>query len=181
MVVLLMLLSAGLLWGSSALSWVSATFRTPYSGDVQSGATGSMVRPELVPLALASLAGIAAVLATGGWMRRIIGGITVLGGGLLVWRAVSWHLDGDFGFTPPNLPPNSAPIGVPDPIPFGPLLMGLAALTLLNAGLLVAARAKRMPAMGSRYSAPGARRESRDPDKRLWEALDEGADPTDER
>lgn len=182
-VVLLVLAAALLLWAASALTWATATFRTPFSGDVPSAVSGSVARPELVPLALAGLAAIAAVLATGGLLRRVVGALTALGGLLLGWRAVSWFRTGPAEVPPgPGVPPGSAQIGVQTAAPYGPLLVALAGLALLAAGVLVAARAHRMPGMGARYSAPGARKQSRgDPDKRLWDAQDEGTDPTDEQ
>ncbi|MGW0895173.1 Trp biosynthesis-associated membrane protein [Saccharopolyspora sp. NPDC002578] len=181
-VILLLVGSAGLLWWASALNWVSRPYRTPFSGDVESAATGAAVRPELVPLALAALTAVAAVLATGGWLRRIIGALTLLGGVLLAWRAVTWQFGASSGYVPTDVPGGSEPVGELSRAPYGPLLMLLAALALFVAGLLVAWRASRLPAMGAKYSAPGAERpKSADPDKRLWDALDEGADPTDER
>lgn len=182
-VVLLMLAAAALLWGASALRWSTATYRTPFSGDVQAGATGAVVRPELVPLALAALAAVAAVLAAGGWLRRVIGALTAACGALLAWRVVSWYAGGPQDFEVPGVPPGSVPIGTSGAAPFGPVLVVLAALALLGSGVLVAARAHLLPGMGARYSAPGARKEEYrgDPDKRLWEALDEGDDPTEDR
>ncbi|WP_243793385.1 Trp biosynthesis-associated membrane protein [Saccharopolyspora gloriosae] len=154
----------------------------PVLGDVESAASGATVRPELVPLALAALAAVAAVLATGGWLRRIIGALTLLGGVLLAWRAVTWQFGTSSTFVPPDVPAGSEPIGELSRAPYGPLLMVLAAVALFGAGLLVALRAGVLPAMGAKYSAPGAEKpKSADPDKRLWDALDEGADPTDER
>ncbi|MFR9731677.1 Trp biosynthesis-associated membrane protein [Saccharopolyspora sp. MS10] len=181
-VVLLLVAGAGLLWWASALTWSSRPYRTSFSGDVTAAATGGQVRPELVPLALAALAAVAAVLATGGWLRRAVGALTMLGGVLLGWRVVSWLAGPAADATPPGAPAGAEPVGELVRSPHGPALVLLAALALVGAGLLVALRATRMPAMGAKYSAPGAERpKSTDPDKRLWDALDEGADPTDER
>ncbi|MCA1187112.1 MULTISPECIES: Trp biosynthesis-associated membrane protein [unclassified Saccharopolyspora] len=181
-VVLLLVAAAGLLWGASALTWASRQYRTPFSGEVDAVASGAVARPELVPLALAALAAVAAVLATGGLLRRVVGALTLLGGALLLWRAGTWWFAAAAEFVPPGVPSGGEPVGEPSAAPFGPLLVVLAGLALLAAGALVAVRAGRMPAMGARYSAPGAeKRKSTDPDKRLWDALDEGADPTDER
>jgi uncharacterized membrane protein (TIGR02234 family) len=173
-------LAAALLWGSSAVYWVGQRYRTPFSGETTAGATGSMLRPELVPLALATLAAVAAVLATGGWLRRLIGLLIVAEGGLLVWRAIDWYVGGWFAYAS-QAPPGSIPISPFAANPAGPLLMSVAGAVLVVAGLLVMLRSHRMPTMGARYSAPGARRVSPDPDKRMWDALDEGEDPTNDR
>ncbi|CAM04937.1 tryptophan-associated transmembrane protein [Saccharopolyspora erythraea NRRL 2338] len=178
-VVLLMLAAAAMLWGAGALVWVGQRYRTPLGQELTAGPAGSALRPELVPLALATLAAIAAVLATGGWLRRLIGLLVLAEGGMLVWRAVDWHLGGWFAYAGPKVPPGSVPVGGFASNPAGPLLMSAAAALLVVAGALVVSRAGRMPAMGAKYSAPGeARRESRDPDRKLWDALDEGRDPT---
>lgn len=178
--ILLMLAAAALLWGAGSVVWFDQRYRTPFSGDKTTGITGAMVRPELVPLALATLAAIAAVLATAGWMRRLIGLLVAMEGGLLAWRTVGWIVSPTVVDDIPGAPPGSEPLDRLATAPAGPLLMSLGALLLLIAGLLVVLRAGRMPAMGAKYSAPAAARQgSRDPDRRLWDALDEGDDPTD--
>lgn len=181
-----MLLAAAamlLSWGAGGVTWFTQPYRTPFTGDTAPAATGSVVRPELVPLALAALAAVAAVLATRGWFRRIIGVFIVLAAGLLAWRALSWQLGPqNFEWEPP-VPPGSMPIGTRDSSPLGPALGVLAGVVFAGAGALVVLRAGRMPEMGAKYSAPGEarRRTSPDPDKRLWDALDEGDDPTADR
>ncbi|MEB3367072.1 Trp biosynthesis-associated membrane protein [Saccharopolyspora mangrovi] len=181
-VLLLVLAGAGALWGASGLTWLSQRFRTPMGTEATSGATGAVLRPELGPMALAALAAIAAVLATGGLLRRLVGVLIALAGALLAWRAFQQFSGGWFVHATGDVPPGSTPIGELSTSPFGPLLMGVGALLLLIAGLLVVVRAGRMPAMGARYSAPGAAKEqkSQDPDRRLWNELDAGRDPTDE-
>ena len=177
-VVVLMLATAALLWGASALDWGSRRYGTPFTGEKTFTAAGAVVRPELGPLALATLAAIAAVLATGGWMRRLIGMLVVAEGGLLGWRVADWYLRGS-PLPMGDVPAGSTPLGPASVSPFGPLLVVVAALVLVAAGLVVALYARWMPAMGAKYSAPTAdKQRSRDPDRRLWEALDQGEDPT---
>jgi uncharacterized membrane protein (TIGR02234 family) len=178
--VVLMLVSAVTLWGAGAIVWVGQQYRTPFGREMTSGAAGSMLRPELVPLALAALAAIAAILATGRWLRRLIGLLVILAGGVLAWRSTQWYVGGWFAYTTGDIPPGSTPIGDMSTNPAGPLLMSMGALAMAAAGAVVVFRAHRMPVMGAKYSAPGvARKKSQDPDRRLWDALDEGADPTD--
>lgn len=178
--VLLMLAGAAVLWGASALTWGSQRYSTRFSGEKIAAVSGAMLRPELVPLALATLAGIAAVLATGGWLRRVIGLLIVAEAGLLGWRVADWATGAPSLAAAAELPPGSVPVDVVSTNPAGPLLVTLGAALLLAAGLLVVLRARSMPAMGAKYSAPAtAKREPRDPDRRLWEALDAGEDPTD--
>ncbi|WP_433869579.1 Trp biosynthesis-associated membrane protein [Saccharopolyspora sp. CA-218241] len=182
-VVLLMLLGAGLLWAAGSVEWASQAFRLQFGGERRVGASGGDVRPELVPLALAGLAAVAAVLATGGWLRRVVGALVVVAGGLLVYRAVGQIDFGWFAGAGPGLPPGSTPIGEPSLSPIGPLLMSVGSVVLLGAGLLVVLRGGRMPAMGAKYAAPGEQRAtvSHDPQRRMWDELDEGRDPTEDR
>lgn len=181
-VVLLVLASAGSLWGASALIWVGQRYRTQFGNEVSAGMTGGDLRPELVPMALASLAAVAAVLATGGWLRRVVGVFVALAGAVLAWRAVQSFDGGWFAYGPDGVPPGSVPVGAAAVGPYGPLLMCLGAVLLLVAGVLVALRGGRMPAMGAKYSAPGtAKRKSHDPDRQMWQDLDAGRDPTDDQ
>ncbi|TWG08715.1 Trp biosynthesis-associated membrane protein [Saccharopolyspora dendranthemae] len=181
-VLLLVLAGAGALWGASGLTWVGQRYRTPFGTETVSGATGAVLRPELVPMALAALAAVAAVLATGGLLRRLVGVLIALAGALLAWRAYQQISGGWFTHAGGDVPPGSTPIGELSTQPAGPALMALGAVLLLIAGVLVVVRAGRMPAMGARYSAPGAAKEqqSQDPDRQWWNELDAGRDPTQE-
>lgn len=179
--VLLLLASAGALWGASAMGWSSQRYRSPLSGERVVELSGADVRPELVPFALAALAAIAAVLATGRWLRRLIGALIAVAGGLLVWRSTTGWGAGWFLPKRGSLPSGGHPVGELATNPAGPVLMALGGLVLVGAGLLVVLRARRMPAMGAKYSAPGAQKPRvQDPDRRLWDALDAGADPTED-
>lgn len=176
---LLVLAAAALLGGASSVDWVRQLYRSELGSDTPVALGGDLVRPELGPVALAALAAGAAVLATGGFLRRIVGALIVLCGGVLVWRVVQHWQGGAELPTAPDAPPGSFPAQVLSTHPLGPLLMAVGAVVLLAAGLLVVVAAGRMPAMGSKYSAPSARKEeSRDPDRKLWEDLSEGKDPT---
>lgn len=183
MVVLLAAAGALALWGGAALTWVSQPYETPFTGPTTAAASGTGLRPELVPLMLVALAAVAAVLATGGWFRRVIGVAIVLAAALLLWRIGAWAAGtADLSAFPKDVPPGSKPAGPPSANRIGPLLGLAGAAVFLVAGALVVLRAHRMPGMGAKYSAPSARKEAaKDPDRRLWEALDEGEDPTAER
>lgn len=179
MAIVMLLAAAALLWGASAVQWVSLLYSTPFSGEKMAVIAGHVVRPELVPLALASLAAIAAVVATGGWLRRVIGLAVIGEAGIVAWRLFDWSSGPVFIESIPNAPPGSEPSDVVVRHPLGPAMVALAALLLLAAGLLILIRAKAMPAMGAKYSAPAAKRTYRDPDRQLWDSLDSGDDPTD--
>ncbi|MER7014655.1 Trp biosynthesis-associated membrane protein [Saccharopolyspora sp. NPDC000359] len=181
LVLLLALAAAGTLWGASALVWAEQLFRGSFGNEALVGLTGADLRPELVPMALASLAAVAAVLATGGWLRRLVGLLVVVAGAALAWRAVQ-AFTGLPVTSAPGAPPGSAPVGAVVAQPYGPLLVLVGSVLLVLAGLLVLLRAGRMPAMGAKYSAPAtAKQKSHDPDRQMWQDLDAGRDPTDDQ
>jgi len=82
---------------------------------------------------------------------------------------------------PVGLRPGDRPLPA-EAVPTGPVLGVLGGLLMLAAGLLAARWAAVLPRMGARYDAPSGRSASRpppaDPDRALWEALDDGRDPT---
>lgn len=182
--VVAMIATAVLLWASSSVTWLRQRYRTPFSGDKTADLTGEMLRPELVPFALATLAAVAALLATGGLLRRVIGAVILLESGVLGWRLAEWW-GAPTGIPVSELaqaPPRSTPLGVLHASPLGPLLMLAAALLLLSVAISVLGWAHRMPGMGAKYRNPAAAKQApSDPDRRLWDELDEGRDPTDDR
>lgn len=179
-VVLLVLAAAGALWGASALTWAGQPFQTPLGPTTTSGGTGAELRPELGPMALAALAAVAAVLATGGLLRRLIGLLIALAGALLAYRGYQTLAGGWFAYVREHAPSGGHPVGELSTQPAGPLLMLFGASLLVIAGVLTVLRAGRMPAMGAKYAAPGTAKErpSHDADRQLWNDLDAGRDPT---
>ncbi|ACU39518.1 conserved hypothetical protein [Actinosynnema mirum DSM 43827] len=132
----LLLLAALVLWGSSALDWGAAEPQWP------------------VPLALLAGAGVAAVPALGGVVRRALGAVLAVVGLLAV------------------------AVGVGDLPASGPVVGLTGALAVVAAGVLLLVKGGRMPRMGDRYETPAARRPSADPERELWNALERGDDPT---
>ncbi len=171
------------LWGAGSLTWVSQPYETPFTGPTTAAANGTGLRPELVPLMLVALAAVAAVLATGGWFRRVIGAVIVLAAGLLLWRLGGWVAGtADVAAFPKDVPPGSKPAGPPSANRVGPSLGLAGSAVFFAAGATVVLRAHRMPGMGAKYSAPSTRKQgAKDPDRQLWESLDEGEDPTADR
>ncbi|RZQ60009.1 Trp biosynthesis-associated membrane protein [Amycolatopsis suaedae] len=168
--VVLLLLGAGGLWGSSRLIWFAEFRDAGVRGMVLYSENGATRAVALVPLAILALAGVAGVVATGGWPRRILAFVLAAAGVAACWVAV----DGvRFG-------------GYADGVPAAEILTGrglafLAGMFLAAGGLVAAKGAGRMPRLGARYTTPGAKRaarEARDPDTQLWEALSDGTDPT---
>jgi uncharacterized membrane protein (TIGR02234 family) len=164
---------------------------------------------DLVPLAgalgLASLATLAAVIATRGLARRLTGALLAAFGVAVtvavslpvttaqvlaaarvstVSQAGSATAGGSGGVTPGAVPGGTTP-GVAATghvtmltMPWRPAAV-LGGLVIVAAGLLVVWRGTRWPAMSSRYTRqPGRERRAPDDSASLWEALSRGADPT---
>jgi hypothetical protein len=169
MIVIGLLAGGGLLWASSKLAWSFSVEVTPLHGKVVTDLDGGTQAPALVPLALLSLAAIAAALATRGWPRRIVGGLVSLAGlGMIV--VAFTQLAGVFGAHPNGYPLSQ--------IILAHLLALLAGIVVVPVGALIVRGAENLPGLGSNYETPAGGKRKRDPDDELWRALSEGEDPT---
>ena len=173
-------------------------------------ATVSVRGQDLVPVAgalgLAALAGLAAVLATRGLARRLVGGLlAVFGAGAAV--TVSLHLgaaavlaaavgvgraSSSAGSVTGGNAVGAAGAGSAAPGVAAVNLAGhvtmaavpwrwavlVGALAVLAAGLLVAWRGPAWPVMSSRYDQPAAQRSRPADPATLWDSLSQGVDPT---
>ncbi len=168
MIVGALLLGALALWGASRLTWFAEFRDGGVRGTVLYRETGEQRATALVPLALLALAGVAGVIATGGWARRVLGVVLALAGVAAVWAGVAGVRFSGFAA---GLPVTEMLLG-----------RGLAVLggILVAAGGLAAVKgAAETARLGTKYAAPATRKKVRDPDAELWEALSEGEDPTD--
>ncbi|MHA6795273.1 Trp biosynthesis-associated membrane protein [Pseudonocardia bannensis] len=173
------------LWGSSRLTWFSATVVTATRGEVELAATGADLEPAPAGIALLAVAAVAAAIAVSGIARRALGGVIVLAGaaagaitltGLLSPPPVerlAVLLDVSLGSDPAATLP-SVPVGVTP----APWLGVVGSVLLLAAGAALLVGERGLPRFGGRYAAPGARRPAVDPDRAAWQELDAGRDPT---
>jgi len=151
-VVAVLVMAAGALWIASLLVWaweVEITGGTAVVRELR----GGQAEPALVGLAAAGLAAVAAVLATAGWPRRIVGVLVLAGGAAALVLAVR-------GLTEPRTTRMSG-VGFErwaDEVDgwsvqawFGIGLAALAGALLVAGGMLVVVAGPRMPRMGSRY------------------------------
>jgi hypothetical protein len=167
MVLVALLLGAAALWGASRMTWFAEFRDAGVRGIVLYTENGAQRAGALVPLALLALAGIAGMVAIGGWPRRVLGAVLVLAGAGACWVGVNGVRFGGYAAG----------------LPVAQMLIGrglavLAGILVIVAGSVGIKGASRMPRLGERYSAPGAKRTARDPDTELWEALTDGEDPT---
>jgi hypothetical protein len=115
------------------------------------GAVRLGVGAGLRGFALLALAGVAATVALAGVARRMLGALLAAAG-----VAGAFAMSGTGGTVLAAL--------------------GIALLVAAGGALLVAERSLARP--GARYASRGADRREIDPDRRAWEELDAGRDPT---
>lgn len=163
--------------------WVSATGSQPGLPTVHADATGTDLAPLAGALGVVVLAGFGAVIATRGWVRRVLGLLIVVGSAVV---AVS----------------TLVPSGASDVLTAGLSAKGwtggsyqtsteawrwlvlAAAIVAIAAGATTFRYGGDWAVMGSRYDAPGptGRRPGRPAEALseadVWQAIDEGDDPT---
>ena len=156
-------------------TWVTVSFEGAQRVEVG----GGDLAPAAQTLALAALAAIVAVLATAGVWRRLVGVVIALCGAGAVALAVA-ALDGSAAVEAAlrRQPMAAADAAMAAPGPWAYLAVAGGAL-LVVAGLTAMVRGGRWAGMSARYErrAPTAKSAERS----MWEALDRGDDPTDER
>ncbi len=189
---LLLVLSALALWIASRMPWVDITSFDGLGQPKSTTLNGATWSTALVPLALVALAAAIAALAVRGWVLRLVAvlvavatvGMGYLGIGLWVIRDVAVRA-AELAQIPVH-----ALTGTPQRHHGGAVLTLVAAVCAL-AGAVLLLRSVSKAASGSaastgKYLAPAAKREAarQDPpeegmsERMIWDALDEGRDPT---
>jgi len=159
-------------------TWVTTTLGDGQGAGAVIETTGSDISPLVPGLAVIVVAAGLAVLASGGWFRRLVGVLVVVAsvGGAFATR---------------TSPQGAVDAAVAESVAFGQgvevtstshpaswfALVALVVAALL--GLLVVRFGAAWPTMGSRYDAPAAQAKAVQDETDLWKALDAGVDPTD--
>lgn len=174
-----LLVASASLWGAGVAVW----YRVSPSGRGPVDLSGAQVSPALSGVALLALAGVAAVVATGGLLRRAVGLLLALAGaavGVVAARGLladPFATDGALPALPPGMSAEALRYQLTETTP-APWLAVAGALVLVAAGLHVAVRERGLARLGARYAAPGRRPREVDPDRAAWQDLDAGRDPT---
>ncbi|NKQ56581.1 Trp biosynthesis-associated membrane protein [Amycolatopsis sp. K13G38] len=166
-VVAVLLLGAAALWGASRFVWFAELTDGGVRGMILQTQTGAQRSAALLPLAVLAVAGVAGMVATGGWARRVLGIVMSVAGLAACWVAIDGVRFSGF--------PAGAPVWQ---IFTGRGLALLGGILVVLGGLIAIKHASAMPRLGARYAAPSVKKTARDPDTELWEALSEGEDPT---
>ena len=163
---------------------ITATRPAPL-GDLVVQVSGRTVDSAPTALALVALAGVVAVLATRGVVRRIVGGILFLAGAGLVWRAaVSASAVGTARartLIADEHKSVDATVLLPHVATHGewPALTVVCGVLVLLSGALIAWRGHRWQVMSALYERPpDAEQQKSRAATALWTALDRGDDPT---
>ncbi|TFV50268.1 Trp biosynthesis-associated membrane protein [Blastococcus sp. TF02A-35] len=169
---------------AAAQRWaaVTAARRAPLP-PVTGELSGSDAAPLVTAAGLVLLAAAVALLAVRGVGRAVVGLLTALAGGALLWSAVR-VLGGGVADAAEDLP-GIGGTGVTsvdvDLSPAWPVLALVAGLLGVAVGLLATLRGRAWPAMGRRYertAAPAVARTDEERAQEAWKALDRGDDPT---
>lgn len=193
--VLLLAVAAGLMWLSSRMTWVTITSEDGLTEPRTDELNGGVWFGALTPLALVLLAAVAAVLATRGWLRRLLGVLVALVAAVTAVPAFALLTNsgdpGKRGATLAELPGRATVTAVQTAAPPAVLTL-LAALAAFAAGVLLARMPRESAELSGRYDAPAVRREAASAEvdrarsgsgaelteRVLWDALDAGDDPT---
>ncbi|WP_327045170.1 TIGR02234 family membrane protein [Microbispora sp. NBC_01189] len=172
--------------------WVTLGAAGGPGGAGQDGLTGGDLVAWLPPAALAALAAAVAVLAARGIGRRAIGGVVALLGAAVAAGAWDGTRDATVAAAARAHATTATISGAAVPVEsrawVWPLLAAAGGLVLLGSGVVAAVRGGRWPGMSGRYErdagharAEPGRAPARDADRAIWDALDVGEDPTDDR
>lgn len=180
---LLLAFAAAALWAASRLTWVVVTSFDGLGQPKTSNLTGGTWSTALVPLAILALAAAVAALAVRGWPLRLLAVLVAVSSAGMAYLAITLWVMRDVAGRAAHL----ADVPVADLVATARHFSGAvvtviaAAATLVAAALLMraAARERSGAARYARRSAAPAGKPDADMSERmLWNALDEGRDPT---
>ena len=186
---LLLVLSALALWVASRMSWVDVTSFDGLGQPKSTTLNGATWSTALVPLALVALAAAVATLAVRGWVLRLVGGLVAIATVGMGYLGIGLWVVPDVAVRAAELAqiPITALIDTQRHHAGAVVTLVAAGCALVGAVLLVrsAAQAKAGTKTG-KYLAPAAKREAARQEtpeaemseRMIWDALDEGRDPT---
>lgn len=186
----LLVAAAGALWGASRMPWVQVSSFDGLGQPKTTTLTGAGWSTALIPLALLVLAAAVAALAVRGWPMRVLAVLVAAASAGMGYLGVSlWEIT-DVAVRAAHLAdiPVAQLTGSPERFYGGAVLTLVAAVCTLVAAVLFIRTATHGRAATTRYAAPSARKATSQADesgkplseRMIWDALDEGQDPTGE-
>lgn len=191
---LLLLAAAGGLWGASRLPWVLIRSSDGLGPPKLITLTGASWSTALVPLALLCLAAAVAAMAVRGWQLRVLAVVLAAVSLACGYLATSMWVARDITLRALDIAevPLTTQFST-DRHYVGAAVSLAGAVCVLAAAVLLMRAAAHQDGSVSKYSAPAVRRaEARDleasgpagpqlSERMMWDALDEGRDPTEGR
>jgi uncharacterized membrane protein (TIGR02234 family) len=184
--VLLVVAAAGL-WAASRLTWVDLRTFDGLGPPKLVTLPGAEWSSGLVPLALLLLATAVAALAVRGWPLRMLALLVAVASLAIGYLAISLWVVPDVAVRGADIAhvPVLTLMGSQRHYPGPAITLATAVCTLVAAVLLMRAAAS-APGTVTKYLTPAARRAQPQADEKtmsertIWDALDEGRDPTDQ-
>jgi uncharacterized membrane protein (TIGR02234 family) len=203
---LLLVVGAGALWGASRLTWVVIRSFDGLGPPKEVALSGASWSSALLPLAIVDLAAAVAVLAVRGWQLRALAALIAVASFAIGYLGVSLWAVPDVAARGADLAhiPMATLVGSARQYAGAAMAVAAAVCTLAAAALLMrsASNVGTAGSSSTKYLAPAARRSAargqgasaagadglerpQDEDAQLsermiWDALDEGRDPTDQ-
>jgi uncharacterized membrane protein (TIGR02234 family) len=183
----LLVVAAAGLWAASRLTWVDLRTFDGLGPPKLTTLPGAAWSSALVPLALVLLATAVAALAVRGWPLRMLALLVVVASLATGYLAISLWVVPDVAVRGADLAhvPVLELVGSQRHYPGPAITLATAVCSLVGAVLLMRAATSARGTV-TKYVTPAARRSLAQPDEKtmsermLWDALDEGRDPTDQ-
>jgi uncharacterized membrane protein (TIGR02234 family) len=184
---LLLVLAAAALWGASRMVWVEVQSSDGLGQPQNTALTGGSWSTALVPLAIMLLAAVLKAGIGPTWQLRLLAAIVAVMSAVMGYLAISLWVIPDVAARAAHL----AEVPVADLVGtqrhyWGAVLVLVAAVMTLVGAVLLLRSPPKDRSDGGKYDAPARRREAarrRAPstdlsERMIWDALDEGRDPT---
>jgi uncharacterized membrane protein (TIGR02234 family) len=181
---LLLVLSAAALWGASRMVWVDVQSSDGLGQPKTTALTGGTWWSALVPLAAILLVAAVAPIAVRGWRLRVLAVVIAGLSAVMGYLAISQWVIRDVAGRAVHLAGVPAADLVGTQRHYGGAILTLVAAvgTLVGAVLLLRSVAKPRPEVDRyerRRSAQSPQDDADASERVMWDALDEGRDPTD--
>ena len=183
----LLVVAAAGLWAASRLTWIDLRTFDGLGPPKLITLPGAAWSSALIPLALLLLATAVAALAVRGWLLRMLALLVAVASLATGYLAISLWVIPDVAVRGADIAhvPVLTLMGSQRHYPGPAITLATAICTLVAAVLLMRAAASARGTV-TKYLTPAARRALAQPDEKtmsermLWDALDEGRDPTDQ-
>jgi uncharacterized membrane protein (TIGR02234 family) len=181
-----LVLAAAALWVASRMTWVDVTSFDGLGQPRTTALSGGSWSTALVPLAVLLLATAVAALAVRGWPLRVLAVLAAITSSGMAYLAISLWVIPDVGVRASHL----ADAPVADLVGTqrhygGAVITVVAALVTLACAALLLRSATKDKSSATRYARRTAVQADEPDDalseRQLWDALDEGSDPTQDR